>query len=122
MDDHLSRNEILSILGSYSDPKHSLSWYKDNYSNLGKILKKQIMEDINMSGIFPSEAQRLTEKQRALRYYQLIIKNDDKYSVTNYDTDRGLIISTGIYSDIVNAIDVFIDKSFCAGGKIKDFI
>jgi len=124
MDIHLSRNEILSILGCNSDPSHSLSWYKDNYSNLGEIIKKQIIEDLNKSGIFPYEAQKLTEKKRALHYCQIIIKikNDDKYSVNTNDTDRGIVISTEAYSKLTEAIDNFIDKSFCAGGKIINFI
>lgn len=119
----LSREEVLSILGLGEDPNHSLSWYKNNYSDLQNIIQKQISTELDREGIYPLEAKQLNVQERCIKYLWLIIKKGvSDIRVLENDTDRGLILAEHAFTYIPDAIELFINKSYCAGGAISNYL
>jgi len=119
----IKREEILSILGCGSDPMHSLGWYTKHHPEMKKEINKQIQEDINKAKVFPLEAACLSEKVKCERYSQIIIKkNEEEFIVQENDTDRSIAIKQKQFKKIEEATNWFVERAFCAGGAIIEFL
>jgi hypothetical protein len=119
----LPRDEILSLLGITTDPKHSLPWYANQYPDLKKIISAQIKNDLEISGFFPLEAKSLRGKKKIAALHLIIEKKKiGQFTVTRYDTDRSTIEESKDFSNLAGAIEFLLTYSSCAGGRIFDFI
>lgn len=118
-----SREELLSILGLGSDPKHSLSWYKSAYPDLRKAIQESISKELVVEGIFPVEAKNLNRRERCLKFPWVILKRGTSdIRVVTHDTDHALISEEKRLSNIGHAIEYFLQKSYCAGGALINFL
>ena len=118
--DSLNDKEKLALLG-FDDPKHSLTWYKEHFNNMPKILEDYIMGTMRNYNIFPGEARNLKGRSRYQNFYLLIETEEDKYVVKINNTDRGEIKNAHIFDNAEDAVKFLISKSFTTGGAINQY-
>jgi hypothetical protein len=118
--EQITDKEKMALLG-YDDPSHSLAWYKKHFDNMPEILEKYIIDTMSEHNFFPKEAKDLESRIRCQMYYQIIELKDDEYVVKINNTDRGEVDSEHVFSDIKDAAQFLIEKSFTMGGAIKKY-
>jgi hypothetical protein len=119
----LSRQEILSILGCGSDPEHSLKYYSKNYPDLRNLLRDQIIKDVTESNSFPAEATKLSKRKIGTNYVWIIKREtESEIKVIGNNTDRGTVSEEYKFKSILEAADLYIAKSYCAGGSIAEYL
>lgn len=116
----ITDKEKLALLG-YADPPHSLAWYKEQFDTMPEILEKYIADTIKEHNIFPREAKGLEKRIRYQQYYQTIEVKDGEYVVKINNTDRGEVDSERVFRNVKDAAKFLIEKSFTAGGAIKEY-
>jgi hypothetical protein len=118
--DSLNDKEKLALLG-FDDPKHSLTWYKEHFDNMPKILANYIIQTVKDCNIFPCEAKNLKERSRYQNFYLLIEIEEGKYVVKINNTDRGEIKNSYIFNNAEDAAKFLISKSFTSGGAVNQY-
>lgn len=116
----ITEREKLALLG-FSDPQHSLTWYKERFDDMPMMLEKYIVETLNVYGVFPKESKDLADMERYHRFYLLIDKDSANYVVKINNTDRREVNKQYIFTDITEAAKFFINKSFTAGGAVYQY-
>lgn len=112
--------EKLSLLG-FSDPCHSLLWYREKYKNLPSILEQFIVDTVNNYGVFPKEANIKDKNELYHKYYLIIERKSNKYFLKINDTDRRKVVEEYVFNDVNEAAKFLINKSYTVSGSVTQY-
>jgi hypothetical protein len=117
----ITDKEMLALLG-YDDPPHSLSWYRDIFSNLPEMIEEFIIETLNECGAFPKESKGIDNDIRYHKFYLIIDANPaGKYIVKVNNTDRREVQKELSFDNGREAARFLINQSFTVSGSIKQY-